>query len=211
MAKRSDEQARLESLSNKSWHSTFYHSQFEGYSEHYEWDEHGKKKLIRTYTGEYYRPAQTPSQRRFFSAARVVLFLAGTALFILGAALPAVCNSVFYVTIFQALTVAALAFVLMGLFSHLLVRGDFTIPAFSHGPARLKRWSLLGSLALFAAALAAVIAAFSGETFDGRSLFAAGLLLAAGACLLGLNRLEASVRYDYIENPVAEPDGSVQM
>lgn len=211
MAKRSDEQARLESLSNKSWHSTFYHSQFEGYSEHYEWDEHGKKKLIRTYTGEYYRPAQTTSQRRRFLAARVILFLMGAALFITGAALPAMCNGTFYVTIFQALTVVCLAFVLMGLCNLLTVRGDFTIPAFSHGPARLKRWSLLGALALFAAVLTAVIAAFAGETFDVRSLLSAGLFLAAGACLLGLNRLEASVRYDYIENPVAEPDGSVQM
>lgn len=211
MAKRSDEQARLESLSNKSWHSTFYHSQFEGYSEHYEWDEHGKKKLIRVYTGEYYRPVLEPSRRRRFAALRVVLFLAGTALFITGAALPAVCNGVFYVTIFQALTVVCLAFVLMGLCNLLLVRGDFTIPSFAHGPARLKRWSLLGSLTLFAAALAAVLAAFLGEAFDMRSLFSAGLLLAAGACLLGLNRLESSIRYDYIENPVAEPDGSVQM
>ena len=39
----------------------------------------------------------------------------------------------------------------------------------------------------------------------------AGLFLAAGACLFGLNRLESSIHYDYIENPVAEPDGSVQM
>lgn len=211
MAKRSDEQARLESLSNKSWHSTFYHSQFEGYSEHYEWDEHGKKKLIRVYTGEYYRPVQALTQRRWFTALRVVLFLIGTALFIVGAALPAVCNGVFYVTIFQALTVVCLAFVLMGLCSMLTVRGDFTIPTFSHGPARLKRWSLLGALTLFAALLAAVIAAFSGQPFDARSLLSAGLFLAAGLCLLGLNRLEAAVRYDYIENPVAEPDGSVQM
>lgn len=211
MAKRSDEQARLESLSNKSWHSTFYHSQFEGYSEHYEWDEQGKKKLVRVYTGEYYRPAQAPSQRRLFSAARVVLFLVGTALFITGAALPAVCNGMFYVTLFQALTVAALAFVLMGLCNHLSVRGDFTIPAFNHGPARLKRASLLGALALFSAVLAAMVAAFSGETFDARSLLSAGLFLVAGACLLGLNRLESSVRYDYIENPVTEPEGSVQM
>lgn len=211
MAKRSDEQARLESLSNKSWHSTFYHSQFEGYSEHYELDEHGKKKLIRTYTSEYYRPAQERSRRRLFAALRAVFFLAGTVLFLTGAALPAVCNSVFYVTIFQALTVVCLAFVLMGLCNFLTVRGDFTVPAFSHGPARLKRWSLLGTLALFAAALAAVFAALLGEVFDLRSLLSAGLFLAAGACLLGLNRLEVAVRYDYIENPVAEPDGSVQM
>lgn len=211
MAKRSDEQARLESLSNKSWHSTFYHSQFEGYSEHYEWDEHGKKKLIRVYTGEYYRPAQTPSRRRAFSAVRVVLFLLGAGLFLAGSVLPAVCNSTFYVTIFQALTVVALAFVLMGLCNQLPVRGDFTIPAFTHGPARLKRWSLLGALALFAAVLAAVLAAFLGVEFDPLSLLGAGLFLAAGLCLLGLNRLEASIRYDYIENPVAEPEGSVQM
>lgn len=211
MARRSDDQARLESLSNQSWHSTFYHSQFEGYSERYEWDEQGKKKLVRVYTGEYYRPAQTLSQQRLFAVLRVLLFLAGTALFLIGAAQPAVCNGVFYVTLFQALTVAALAFVLMGICSHLLVRGDFTLPAFNHGPARLKRWSLLGSLALFAAVFAAVAAALTAEPFDLRSLLSAGLFLAAGACLLGLNRLEASVRYDYIENPVAEPDGSVQM
>lgn len=211
MAKRSDEQARLESLSNKSWHSTFYHSQFEGYSERYEWDEHGKKKLVRVYTGEYYRPAQSLSRRRLFAAARVCFFLMGAALFLTGAALPAVCNGVFYVTLFQALTVVAMAFTLMGLCSHLLVRGDFTIPAFSHGPARLKRWSLLGALALFACVLASALAAFLGETFDARSLLSAGLFLAAGICLTGLNRLEAAVRYDYIENPVAEPDGSVQM
>ena len=211
MAQRSDEQARLESLSNKSWHSTFYHSQFEGYSEHYEWDEHGKKKLIRTYTGEYYRPAQTSSQKRRFSAARVVLFLAGAALFLVGAALPAVCNGVFYVTVFQALTVICLAFTLMGLCSLLAVRGDFTIPAFSHGPTRLKRWSLLGTLSLFVCFFTAVLAAFLGGTFDIRSLLSAGLFLTAGACLFGLNRLQASIRYDYIENPVAEPEGSVQM
>ena len=211
MARRSDDQARLESLSNQSWHSTFYHSQFEGYSERYEWDEQGKKKLVRVYTGEYYRPAQTAAQRRLFSVLRVLLFLAGTALFLTGAAQPAVCNSVFYVTLFQALTVAALAFVLISLCSRLSVRGDFKIADYNHGVTRLKHSSLLGSLALFAAVFAAVAAALTSESFDLRSLLSAGLFLAAGACLLGLNRLEASVRYDYIENLVVEPEGSVQM
>ena len=211
MIKRSDEQARLESLSNKSWHSTFYHGQFEGYSEHYEWDADGKKKLVRTYTGEYYRPAQSPSRRHRFAAARILLFLLGTALFLAGAAQPAVCNRTVYVTIFQALTLACLAFVLMGLCTMLTVRGDFTIPAFQHGPTRLKRSSLLGTLSLFAAAVGAVIAAFLSADFDARSLISAALFLPAGGCLLSLNRLESSIRYDYIENPVAEPDGSVQM
>ena len=211
MAKRSDEQARLESLSNKSWHSTFYHSQFEGYSEHYEWDEHGKKKLIRTYTGEYYRPALDTSRRRNYMAARIVLFLIGTASFIVGAALPAVCNGVFWVTLFQALTVVCLAFVLTGLCNLLTTRGDYTIPAFNHGPARLKRFSLLGALTQFAAVLGSVITALGASLFDARSLLSAALFLFAGGCLLGLNRLEVSVRYDYIDNPVTEPDGSVQM
>lgn len=211
LAKRSDEQARLESLSNQSWHSTFYHSQFEGYSEHYEWDERGKKKLIRTYTGEYYRPAQTTPQRRKYAAARIALFLIGTALFITGAALPAVCNGTFYVTLFQALTVVCLAFTLMGICNLLTVRGDFTIPAFNHGPTRLKRFSLLSALTQFAAVLGSVTAAFRASPFDARSLISATLLLLAGGCLLVLNRLETSIRYDYIENPVAEPDGSVQM
>lgn len=211
MAKRSDEQARLESLSNKSWHSSFYHSQFEGYSEHYEWDEHGKKKLIRVYTGEYYRPALTPAQRKWFAILYILLFFIGTALFITGAALSAVCNGTFYVTIFQALTVVALAFVLMGLCNYLSVRGDFTIPVFTHGPARLKRWSLLGALTLFAATLAAVLSAFLGVQFDLRSLFSAGLFLAAGLCLFGIHGLESSFHYDYIENTITEPEGSVQM
>ncbi len=201
----------MESLSNKSWHSTFYHSQFEGYSEHYEWDEQGKKKLVRTYTGEYYRPELTSARRRLFSVLRIILFLAGTALFITGAALPAVCNGTFYVTIFQALTVITLAFILMGLCNLLTVRGDFTIPAFTHGPARLKRWSLLGAIALLAATLTALLSAFLGTQTDLRSLFSAGLFLAAGLCLFGINRLECSFRYDYIENTTAEPDGSVQM
>lgn len=211
MARRSDEQARLESLSNKSWHSTFYHSQFEGYSEHYKWDERGKKKLIRVYTGEYYRPVQTPPQRRLSAVLRVLLFLSGTALFLFGAALPAACNNTVYVTIFQALTVVTLAFVFMGLCNYLAVRGDFTIPAFTHGPARLKRWSLLGTLALFSCTVAAVLSSFSGARPDTHSLISSCLFLAAGLCLLGFNRLESSIRYDYIENTAAEPEGSVQM
>ncbi len=211
-AKRSEEQAQLESLSNKSFHSSFYHSQYEGYSERYILDKKGRKKIERIYTGRYYRPEQTKGQLRLSAFLRVILFVAGLALFLLGSVQQTLCNLTVYVAVLQALTVPLLFWFLMGLVNRLTLSGDLKIPDYNHSVRRLKRASLFLSICLFALAAAALIAAcVAGDGFDTPSALCAGLFLASGLVFLGLNRMETCIRYQVIDNMDPEPEGSVQL
>lgn len=212
MAQRSEEQARLEGLSNKAFHSRFYHDQYEGYSERYVLDKNGKKKIERIYTGSYYQPEQTDKGLRASNLLRVALFIVGVALFLVGASRPVVCNTTFYVTILQAVTVVFLFWLLMGLLSRLTVSGALKLPDYKHAVVRTTRASLLSCISLFAAAVAALVSAFlAGEGFDLPSALCAVLFLAAGAVFLVWNRFEAGIKYRVIDNSDPEPEGSIQL
>lgn len=212
MAQRSEEQARLEGLSNKAFHSRFYHDQYEGYSERYVLQKNGKKKIERIYTGSYYQPEQTDKQVRASNLLRVVLFVVGVTLFLVGASRTAACNFTVYVTALQAVSVVFLFWLLMGLLSRLTVSGPLKQPDYKHAVVRTARASLLSCIGLFAAAAAALAAAFlAGEGFDRPSVLCAVLFLAAGAVFLGWNRFEAAIKYRVIDNSAPEPEGSIQL
>lgn len=212
MLRRSDEQARLEGFSNKSWHSSFYHKQYEGYSEYYEYDENGKKRLRRVYTGAYYHAALTTGRRRLISALRVMLLAAAVVLFLIGASRQAVCNTKIYVTIFQALAVLTLVWALSGVIGGLYMPEKMKIGDYKKTSVRVCRASLCSSLCLFAAAAAALVSAVLADGgFNVYCALCAALFLAAGGAMLVLNRMEAGIEYQVIDNDTPEPLGSIQI
>lgn len=212
MLRRSDEQARLEGMSNKAWHSSFYHSQYEGYSEYYTYDKQGKKRLQRVYTAAYYRMDQTAKQKRLYALVQVLLLAAAITLFLLGASRQAVCNTRFYVTVFQALLVLTMVWTLSGVAGRFFVPEDMTIGQYRKTTVRVRRASLCSSICLFAVAAAALVAAvLEGDGLDVQSVLCAGLFLCAGGVMLFMNRAEARIEVLVVDNPTAEPPGSIQI
>lgn len=212
MLRRNDEQARLEGMSNKAWHSTFYHSQYEGYSEYYAYDEQGKKHLRRVYTAAYYRADQTKQQRLRHTVLLMLLLIGTVILFLLGASMQAACNTTLYVNIFQALLVLTLVWTLSGVAGEFFVPVDMTIGQFRKTVMRVRRASLCSSVCLFACAVAAIVAAVvESSGIDGKSLLCAALFLCAGGVMIGMNRVEAGPEILVIDNPTEEPPGSIQI
>ncbi len=208
--KKSDIQANRQTPSNKPWHSRFYHKQFEGYTEFYQLDENGKKKLLRVYTAPYYRPNLTKTRQRVFLLIRFILILVGIVFFYFGATQHAVCNMTAYSAIFQALSIPPICWSFFGFYAHLSVSGDMKIGEYKRAAVRTRKASLAGTVFLFAGAAAALLAGFfSAAQFDTRSALCALLYLLSGSAFFALNRLEKSVNYQIIDNPAQDPTSDI--
>lgn len=198
--KKHDIQASRMTPANKPWHSRSYHKYFEGYSEHYQLDEKGRRKICRVYTGPLYRPQLSQKRRRALLLIRFVLFAAGAALFLIGAFQPAVCNLTFYSAIFQALSVLPVFWSFLGIWAHLSAPGDLKIGEYKRSAVRLRKASAVSAAFLLAGAAAAMLAGFlASSRFDARSGLCAALFFLSAAAFFALNRLEVSVKYDVTE------------
>lgn len=204
--KKNDIQANRMTPSNKAWHSRSYHKYFEGYSEYYQLDKNGRKKLCRVYMGPLYRPLLTKRKHRALLLIRFILFFIGAALFFLGAIQPAVCNITIYSALFQALSVLPVCWTFFGIWSYLSVSGDLKIGEYKRAAVRSKKASLISALFLLAGAVASLLASFlSASQFDARSAFCALLYFLSGSTFFALNRLETSVKYEVIEPSAQSP------
>lgn len=207
--KKHDIQANRMTPANKPWHSRSYHKYFEGYSEHYQLDEKGRKKICRVYTGPLYCPRLSQKRRRALLLARFALFAAGAALFLIGSFQPAVCNLTFYSAIFQALSVLPVFWTFLGIWAHLSAPGELKIGEYKRSAVRLKKASAVSAVFLLAGATAALLAGFlAAAKFDACSGLCAALFFLSAAMFFALNRLESGVKYDVTEPPVQkETDG----
>ncbi len=75
--------ADSQDLNTHAYHSSSYHKEFEGYTEYRQRDAKGKTKLVRVYTGAWYRQDISTTAYVLIRIAYVVLFAAMCALIIL--------------------------------------------------------------------------------------------------------------------------------
>lgn len=209
LKKRLDEEDKREHFLLRPFHSHFYHRQFEGYTEYKRPNEKGKMKIVRVYTGQYYRPDLSIGHRRLLRAVYLVLFLIMLGCFIVGASLDTEVNYNIYTNIIIAATVPAAFWMAIALVNYLAAPEKLKIPEYKSGPVRLKTASMVCfvlSLMRFLS-LALYCLCIKGALTSGDLTAMIYALICAAAMIL-INRIENKVVYESVINPVKpERDG----
>ena len=98
----------------KPWHSTAYHRHFNGYEEKYVLDENGKRHIQRVYTADIYRLELPKVKAALLCLVRLLLCLAAAALAVYAGIAPEECNHLWYINIFQAISLPLLLWTVYG-------------------------------------------------------------------------------------------------
>ncbi len=195
-----------------NFHRRAYHRHFQGYTEVKTVKPDGRKVIERVYTGHYLEPVLSKKQRIRLRIVYCLLFVAGVGIFAWSATRRAVCNSVLYVGIFQALTVLMTLWCLYVLIFYLPARGRWTVGDYDSLHKPLIRSSLACALCQAAAAVASLTAIVLNRDAANSSAFlcAGGFLLGGGLFgLMGL--LESRVEYTVLDNETPMPEDGVEI
>lgn len=193
---------------NRIGHSSAYHRFFEGYTELRGAD----GKIVRIYTGAYYRPVLKAGEKLAVRALYVFLYIASAALYAVSALLDIPTNGLWYVTLPQACTLPMLFWLLTALFHYLPVKDRLEIAQYKRSSVPLKRSSLIGSVCAFAAAAAVLLAVLIDRQIRTASeLLSSAMFFLSGACLFAINRMEEKIVYEYLDSTVDAPEGGVEI
>lgn len=142
------------------FHSKTYHRYFEGWSEWYETDGKGKKKIRRVYTGVLHQ-LDAPDPVRFRLRIAYILFYAlALVLFLFAAFQPVGGNSAWYGALMTAVCIPTLVLTLVFLVSYLTAPREMTLYQYRSVGA-LTKATLFGYLSLGAYSIARFAYAFT--------------------------------------------------
>lgn len=200
--------ARLEQREQaSSWHSSYYHRYFEGWTEIPETRPSGRGvRIRRVYTGEYYKADMSRNERYAHKAVCALLVLLSVLLYARAALMELEANSVWYVVFPEVLALCGDIFLVLFLVSRLTSPELLKIREYREGTKNLKLAGLVQAVFLALTALNTVLHFFlsGGETAE---IFAAILFLLAGAAAFGVHFLEKKVNYIRISNENAAMEG----
>lgn len=195
-----------------SFHRRAYHRNFEGYTEIKRVNSAGKTVIDRIYTGKYYEPDLSPANRIKLRILYVLLFLGGTSLYLFAAFRPALCNTVLYVNLFQALSIPMLLWCIYLLIFYLPATGKLTIGSYNTLHKPLIRASCLTCLCMWATALTSVICYFLHfSTNDFLDLLCAAGFAISGALIFLIYYLEVNLNYTVSNSTEQIPEGGVEI
>ncbi len=195
-----------------SFHRRAYHRNFQGYTEVKRLRPDGRTVIERVYTGHWYEPMLSMERRVRLRILYVLLFLCGAGVFGWAATRRAVCNTVLYVGLFQALAVAMAIWCLYVLVFYIPATGKLTIGEYDTLHKPLIRSAMACAVCLWAAAAAAVVCL----VLDRAAAVGRDWLCPAGFALSGalfglIWFLESRLEYAVLDNETPMPEDGVEI
>lgn len=189
-----------------------YNRYFEGYTAFYVPQKSGKMKLVRIYTEPYYRQKLSNSRMVLVRALYLLAFLASAACYLCATLSDCYCNTLWYTTVFQFLTAAAMTWYLSVLFTYLTNNFNLTIYGYKASSQAMLTSTLycIGAMTLSVISYLAALL-MSGGRDAGGVLLAAGLATASALMLLLCRLVEKKIEYIRVENDYVLPEGAVQL
>lgn len=194
------------------FHSRAYHRNFEGYTEVKTLDARGRSVIQRVYTGKYYEPDLAPFRRVTLRIFYLLFFLGGAALFLFCATRPLPCNSVLYVSLFQAILIPLLLWCVYVLIFYIPSTGKLTIGEYKMQHKSLIRSTQLTAVCMWACAAAALVCFFAAA--DGRVagvLLCAGGFAVSGGLIFLITLFERNLEYTVANGSAASPEDGVEI
>ena len=191
-------------------HSNAYHRFFAGYTETKKIKQDGSGYTIeRVYTGQYYQRAMGRRKSLLLKALYVAIAVAIIILFLSAASARVQTNSIWYVALCEALSIASLVWMCTGVGNYIFGPKKMTVYEYNSSSVRIKKASLCASIALFVTG--SVSALWLG--FNAKQAIAFGEIVpcivkffASAALTFALNRIENAVKY---EKTLSEMSGKI--
>lgn len=200
--------ARLEQKEqSSSWHSSYYHRYFEGWTEITEPKPSGRGvRIKRVYTGEYYKADMSPRERRIHKMISAVLVLLSVVLYVRACYMSLESNVVWYVVFPEFMALCGCIFLVWFLISKLTAPELLKIREYREGMKNLKLAGAVQAIFLALTSLNTLLHFFL-NSGDSGEIFAAVMFLAASAAAFGVYLMEKKVKYNRISNENASMDG----
>ena len=186
-----------------------YRRNFEGYREIRFTDPMGKKVTQRTYVGDYYNPVLSYARQIELRILYILLAGIGIGLFVFSAMQDAACNSVKYVALFQALSIAMMVWLVYVMIFYVISPGKMTIGDYNTIHKPLLTATKLGCIFLWCCAGACLLScALSRSPAD---LVCCAALAVSGLSVFAINWFESRLVYEVLPNDAAAPEDSVEI
>ena len=193
-------------LSNDELHhpSRAYERHFEGYVETaQEVPGQNRSRSVRTYVDSYWRQELSAKRRTAYQVLFVLLFLLALPPFLYGASRPITANTVWFVTLPQALSLFALGWTALGLLRYCTVPQTMTVRQHRLAVLHFHRACCAAWITPALLTLAYLIFALLHTDERTTTLVCALLSLFSSLCLAAVYWVEHSTGYTELENPLA--------
>lgn len=205
-----DIQAEQINANDSRAHSNAYHRFFAGYTEAKKIKPGGSGYTIeRVYTGQYYQRAMGRRKSLLLKLLYVAIVVSVIILFLSAASARVQTNSLWYVALWEALSIAFLVWMCTGIGNYIFSPEKMTVYEYNSSSGRIKKASLYTSIALLGTGL--VSALWLG--YNAKQIIAFDeivpciiKLFASAALVFILNRIESIVKY---EKTLSEMSGKV--
>ena len=194
-------------LSNDELHhpSRAYERHFEGYVETArEIPGQKRSRSVRTYVDSYWRQELSAKKRTGYRILFVILFLLALPPFLYGASRPIGANTVWFVTLPQALSLFALGWTALGLLRYCTAPQSMTVRQHRLAVIHFHRASCAAWIILTLLAVGYLVFALLYTDERGTTLLCALLSLFSSLCLAAVYWVERSTQYTELENPLAQ-------
>jgi hypothetical protein len=166
MKKRLDREDKREQGIFKAWHSHFYHSYFEGYTEYKRKDSKGKMRLERVYTGKYYIQNLEKWKSLLVRIIYCIFYVIAIAAFLCATTLPSPVNFCVYVNAITAVVCIIMFVNILALINYLTCGHKMKIREYKSGPDKIKKMAKIGIIANVISMVAAIVYIIFIHTFD---------------------------------------------
>lgn len=193
-----------------AFHSRTYHRHFEDWAEVQRAEDDGHVHIERVYVGTYYISSLSRRKQVLLKIGFVLAWLTIIALFIAGAVQQTEANSLWYVTVFEAVATASLFWMLIALVHYLTAPEKKTINDYRSSSLSVQNSSILATAALFLTALFTLIQKMIHfQDASGKQWLSIVVFLLAGVLCFGVNRVEKRAPYAEIPSDREAPEGSI--
>lgn len=203
--KKDKTQAQKDAEQRGAFYSRAYHKYFEGYTEFYETDSRGKKKLRHIYTGCYYVQRLTYPQRIFLRIIYSVLFIISYILYSFSATRNIALNYAWYVSIFSALCVPVYFWLLMRLIVYIFSPHKMKIYTYKSTSLIIKKTSFYLMILLGLSCISSFIFELVNNSFSKENIICLLQLACSFGCMSALRVIENHVEYDIEVNKAKAP------
>lgn len=190
-------------LTPKLFRRSYFHDYYEGYTEILEPSSNKKGfKIKRVYSANYYQQNMSKNKSITIRILYSILLLFSAVLLCYAAWLPVGCNFVWYSTLPQAASFAFVALSIWAMCCYITCGKNLKIRDYKQGSRALKRWSILSAVSLILTSLGGMLYCIIAYEYSFSLIICVMCYLLAAFAMLAINRVEASIEYLIISNPV---------
>ena len=210
--KRDRRMTEQDNISSRYRRNRKYHSHFEGYTEYTQMQPNGHLKIIRTYTGEYYRADISTPRYVFTRIIYILLWIVAAVCQISATMADMGYNYKWYATVPEAFGFPAAFLMMILVFYTALAERNLKIRQYKHIHKTMPVIALAGSCIHLLTCLCMLLYIILEHSSSIAGIWLPPLkMLAASACFAVIWLIERNARYEILENPEKPAPGGVEI